>query len=497
MQRLSTREAMRRADQWNIEQGTTGLELMERAAEAVAAALRARSTPEDDIAFLCGRGNNGGDGMAAARILAAAGWKRLAVYLWGDPTALRGDAAVQRDRLQEVGLTLQPAAEWQPKQEAWIVDALFGTGLDRDLGPAEQALVQRINQAGAKVLAADLPSGIDADTGQIRGAAVKADETVTLARKKIGMALEPARTWCGRVRTADIGLKEETPSLQEETIISLEVRDIETALPKRTAYSHKGTYGRLLVLAGSETMTGAAILCAGAAYRAGTGLVQVILPRAAALPLQCTLPEAVVTLYEQGEEPHLAMPERASALLAGPGLGQGPAAEAWLRYLLQHFPIDKPVILDADALNLIAQREELAALVRERGGRVILTPHLAEGARLLHTTTAEVLKDRPAAARELARRYQACVILKDAASLIAAPDGRLCINTTGNHGMATAGSGDVLAGLTAGLAAQGAGVWEAASLGAWLHGNAGDRAAEEVGYYALMASDISRHIYLG
>ena len=494
MQLLSTREEMQAADRQAISLGTPGLELMERAAAAVALRLSLHTKPEDEIVFICGTGSNGGDGLAAARLLACRGWQRIAVYMQGDPETLKGDARTNRDRLRETGLEIRPAEQWQPGPEAWVVDALFGTGLNRELRPEAVELIGRMNRTAGKILAVDLPSGADANTGRSWGALVRAEETVTFARKKQGLLLEPARSSSGFVVVAQIGL----PVEQKETsrVFSLDREDLAERLPRRLVESNKGTYGRLLALVGSEEMTGAAVLSCRAAYKSGVGLVEAVMPAEGSLPLRCAVPEAILSLYRQKDDCEIRNLERASALLIGPGLGLDFHVLNRIRFALEHFPAEKPVVLDADGLNWLARSPELAELVRRRGGRTILTPHLLEASRLMQNTVEEIRQDRIRAARELAAAYNACVILKDAVTVTASPEGCVCVNPTGNHGMATAGSGDVLAGLTAGLAAQGTPAFDAACLGAWIHGEAGDRAVQETGYYGLTASDIGRFIHI-
>ncbi len=497
MQWLSRREEMQAADRWTIEQGIPGVQLMERAAAAVALRLAARSQPEERIVFLCGTGNNGGDGFAAAGILATKGWSQLELYLVGDPAKVRGDAAINLERLVEVGLVIQPIENWQAGGEVWIVDGLFGTGLNRPLAEDMVALIQKMNEQPAHKLAIDIPSGLDANTGQSWGAIVECVETVTFARSKVGMVLDPGRSYAGTVYVADIGIVPETPSLQETRTFYMEKKDIAEALPTRQANSHKGTYGRLLVVAGSETMTGAAILSCRAAYKAGAGLVEAAIVREGMLPLQCSLPEVILTPYRKsGVRAAAVNLKSASAVLMGPGLGQEEYVPGLLLGMLEKIPLTTPLVLDADALNWAAIEPEIKAYIQHRDGNTILTPHIKEASRLLGWPVTKILQDTVEAAKELAAEYKSCVILKNAVTVIASPEGEVCLNRTGNHGMATAGSGDVLAGLTGGLLAQGVPAYRAACVSPWLHGDAGDSAAAAVGQYGLMASDICGAIHL-
>lgn len=562
MRKLYDGAEMRAMDKWTIEAaGIPGVELMERAAHAVAERILQGECAA--TAIICGTGNNGGDGYAAARMLREAGC-RADVYVIGDPGRIRGDAKVNYDRLGGQGVFaglpgetagaaapaaagasvsagaagLEPAAvSAVSTRYTCVVDALFGTGLDRPLAGEALAAVQWINawkaaDARRRVIAVDIPSGIHAGTGQILGDAVRADETVTISRWKTGLLLYPGRTYAGKVYLEDIGEEEPNPVSDAARTRCYSKKDIRRILPARSADSHKGTYGKLLVAAGSPGMMGAAVFAASAAYRAGAGLVNTVIPAEEGQTMTLAVPEAVQTRYKDSagcadqqaranDLTQLRLPE-CSAAVVGPGLGKNVAL---LRKVLA---MRVPTVVDADALNLIAADPSILKESRvdsvakdfasdagncpdnspDNAVRLIFTPHMGEAARLSGKTVAELYQDLPGNAAELAKRFHAVVVLKNASTVIADPEGRICVNRTGNNGMSTAGSGDVLAGTIGGLLAQAASggldgtgsksaaerLFELACAGVWLHGKAGDAAAKRTGYYALTASDLVRYM---
>jgi hydroxyethylthiazole kinase-like uncharacterized protein yjeF len=466
MHELLTAAEMAQADRLTIAGGTPGMTLMEAAGRAVAEAARALA-PEGPVLVVAGPGNNGGDGFVAARHLAAAG-RETTVLLHGDPARLKGDAATARFRwpgpAAAAALPLPPAA--------LIIDALFGAGLDREITGPAAALVEAMNAAPAPVLAVDLPSGLDADTGRPLGTAVEASATVTFFRKKPGHLLYPGRALCGRLTLADIGIPdgvlaaiaprafENTPALWRHAFRPPRPED------------HKYRRGHALVVSGPMTRTGAARLAAGAALRAGAGLVTLASP-ANALAVNAAQLTAVMLARVDTPEAltdRLADP-RFTAVALGPGLGTGTRERALTRAALAVHPA---ALLDADALTLWADApDDLFAAIAARAAPVILTPHDGELARLFPS-----LSDapKPVRARQAAARSGATVVLKGADTAVAAPDGRLAINANAPPWLATAGSGDVLAGIAAGLLAQGLPAFEAASAAVWLHGAAGSEA---------------------
>ena len=399
-------------------------------------------------------------------------------------------------------------------QSDWIVDSFFGIGLTRNVEGIVRQLILRVNEAhdknGVHVVSVDIPSGIHPDNGKVMGCAVHADVTVTFSTLKAGLLLYPGRDYAGQIIVANIGIPSGIPPLERTKWFTIDQEDAAELLPHRYRRSHKGTYGRLVVAAGCKNMTGAAALSAKAAYRVGTGLVDVMIPKTVRSVIQSLLPEAIITPYEIIREnvDHGSMVDPqdlgtvresiaiASAVLMGPGWSQVPYVVELMGHILDTIPEEMPIVLDADALNILSSHEELAQKVRDHGGRTILTPHLGEASRLLKRPVSEIAEDPVTAVQDLVERFNASVALKDAMTLVGSPDGRLYFNRTGNHGMATAGSGDVLAGVIGGLAAEGLEPFEAAYLGVYLHGAAGDQEALIKGQYGLTASDILDGIHV-
>jgi hydroxyethylthiazole kinase-like uncharacterized protein yjeF len=480
MHELLTAAEMAEADRRTIAAGTPGMTLMEAAGAAVADAAAALS-PDGPVLVVAGPGNNGGDGFVAARRLAAAG-RAVTVALFGDPARLRGDAAIARDRWP--GPTLPGAGlhDAEPLPEAaLVIDALFGAGLDRAVDGPAAALVAAMN-AGPPVLAVDLPSGLDADTGRPLGVAVRATATVTFFRKKPGHLIYPGRALCGRLILAEIGIP-------ATLLAELGPRAFENgpalwrhALRPPTPEDHKFRRGHALVVSGPMSRTGAARLAAGAALRAGAGLVTLASPASALAVNAAHLTAVMLARVDTADElaERLADP-RLTAVALGPGLGAGAGERALVQAALAAPPA---AVLDADALTVWAGAPgDLFAFIAARTAPVILTPHDGEFARLFPDLTDA---PKPARARAAAARSGATVVIKGADTTIAAPDGRLAINSNASPWLATAGSGDVLAGIAAGLLAQGLPGFEAAAAAVWLHGAAGAEAGP-----GLTAEDLS------
>ncbi len=466
MHELLTAAEMGQADRLTIAGGVPGMSLMEAAGRAVADAAHAL-VPEGPVLVVAGPGNNGGDGFVAARRLAAAG-REVTLLLLGDPERLRGDAATARYRWPGPAL---PAALPLPPA-ALVIDALFGAGLDREITGPAAALVAAMNAATATVLAVDLPSGLHADTGLPLGTAVRAAATVTFFRRKPGHLLFPGRSLCGRLTVADIGIPdsvlaaiapqafENTPALWDDAYRPPQPED------------HKYRRGHALVLSGPMSRTGAARLAAGAALAAGAGLVTLASP-AAALAVNAAHLTAVMLARVDGPEAfaaRLAEP-RLTAVALGPGLG----TSEWERAMVQTaLAAHRAAVLDADALTVWQEAPDaLFAAIAARSAPVILTPHDGEFARLFPDL---IDMPKPDRARAAAARAHATLILKGADTTIAAPGGRLAINANAPPWLATAGSGDVLAGIATGLLAQRLPAFEAACAAVWLHGAAGSEA---------------------
>ena len=491
---------MRAAERAAIRGGVASARLMENAAEAlVEELLRFRPAP-GAVVVVCGPGNNGGDGLAAARLLAQRGLP-VSVFTLGDPEAYRGDAAANAGRARAAGLELfalsrRGAAAALSKALAkagTVVDALFGTGLTRPLKGRAARAVEAINRAGRPVVAADLPSGLSADTGRLLGPAVRAGVTVAFAAAKPAHAFWPARGYCGRVTVREIGIPRRALKSGGRPLELAGGRDVLAWLPPRPADSHKGDFGRLAVIAGSRGKAGAAVLTARGALRAGAGLVTVFCPASVESVIVASLPEAMTRGLpeEDGALAPAALPPLLEALgdfdaaVGGPGLG---TARGTVRVIEGLAAAGLPLVLDADALNAFARR---ARRLSRRRFPTLLTPHPGEAARLLGTAGAAVQADRVAAVTKLSRTTGAVVLLKGAASLTGLPSGRVTVNPTGTPLMSTAGSGDVLAGAAGALLAGGLPVERAAVAAAYLHGLAGEWLSRSLGDAGLLAGELA------
>ncbi|MDP4002153.1 NAD(P)H-hydrate dehydratase [Methylobacterium sp. NEAU K] len=473
--RLLTVAAMRRVDETAINGGISGLTLMEAAGAAVAARAAARLPEGGRVVVLCGPGNNGGDGFVAARKLTERGYA-VDLFLLGDRVALKGDAALAARAwtgpVQGAGHAALPPCDL-------VIDALFGAGLSRDLDGPARALVEAVNASGRPVLAVDVPSGLDGDTGAVRGVAIRAVETVTFVAFKPGHVLQPGRGLCGHLHLADIGAGDAALEAGLAACTPPLYRNGPTlwahTFPRLTGESHKYTRGHALVLSGPATKTGAARLAARGALRAGAGLVTVASPDSALAENAAHLTAIMLRPSETADDlDDLLTDERLNVVLAGPGLGTG---EATRERVAVAAAAGRGLVLDADALTSFAgQAPLLAAHIADGQARAVLTPHAGEFARLFSGTEAAAEEaDKVARTRAAAALAGAVVVLKGADTVIASPDGRAAINDHGSPYLGTAGSGDVLGGLIAGLLAQGMPPFEAAAAGVWLHGDAGLR----------------------
>ena len=474
---LHTAAQVRAIDRAAIDRcGIAGIELMRRAAEAAYASLRRRWPQARRILLLVGSGNNGGDALLLGVLALRDGLAVDALALPGMP---HGDAATARASFAAAGGTLREAdgPGALPAADV-VVDGLFGTGLARPLEGVAAALVQRLRDARLPTLALDLPSGLDADSGVAHAVAVRADATVCFVAWKRGLFTADAADACGARELADLGIPPQAREGIEPDSILLDP-SIDHWLPPRQSNSNKGRYGHVLVAGGDLGMGGAPRLAGEAALRCGAGLVSVATRASHVAVLLAGRPELMASAVESAEDlaPLL---ERASVIAIGPGLGKGEWGGAMLSALLA---AGRPCVLDADALNLIAQAP------RRLPDDAILTPHPGEAARLLDSDIGSVQRDRHGAVRELARRWQATCVLKGSGTLVADPAGRLATCPWGNPGMASAGMGDVLTGVIAALRAQGLDAWRAACLGVAWHARAGDIAAG-ASPRGLLASDL-------
>jgi NAD(P)H-hydrate epimerase len=506
---LATAAEMRRADRSATERyGVPSLLLMENAGRGAADALERVQGPVRGrrIAVVCGKGNNGGDGFVVARHLLGRG-ARVTAWLVGRTAEVQGDARVNLEALRRAGETVTEAAEadgpafGRLRAELGaadlVVDALLGTGVRGAATGSIASAIEAVNAAagaGRPVCALDLPSGLPSDGEAPEGPVVRARVTVTFGLPKLGLVLPAGAAHAGRVEIADLGIPREWLGEGIPTAL-LEAADARAALPPRSTDAHKGSYGHLLVVAGSVGRTGAAVLACLGALRVGTGLVTCAIPAsqqpvvAAQLPEPMTepLPEtAARTLSAKAIERVVELLSRMDAVALGPGVGLDPETQAAVQVLVRDG--ERPMVVDADALTALAGRP---GLCREAPAPRLLTPHPGEAARLLGCSVTEVQKDRLASARRLAAESGAVVALKGAGTVVASPDGRAMLNPTGNPGMATGGTGDVLTGVAGGLLAQGVAPVAALSAAVYLHGLAGDLAAEARGEAGLVAGDVA------
>ncbi|OGP70004.1 MAG: hypothetical protein A2Y80_06045 [Deltaproteobacteria bacterium RBG_13_58_19] len=500
--KLVTAAEMRELDRRAIEElGLPSLVLMENAGRSTYQVLR-REFPQlaGPVMVLAGRGNNGGDGYVVARYLANAGVP-VTVFLLAAKSEVQGDALVNLKILEQMGVEVVEVREESHLSEvghrlarsALLVDALLGTGLNAEVRGLIRTLIERINHLRVPVLAVDIPSGLSADTGRPLGEAIKAQVTVTYGWPKIGQILPPGRDYVGRLWQVDISIP---PALAQELPLELaEARDLRELLPYRPFGSHKGTFGHLVVLAGSEGKTGAATLAGEGALRAGAGLVTVGVAASLNDILEMKLTEAMTlplpevsgsrALGRGALKPLVDFLADKTALALGPGLGTHPETQELIRQLVRQCPL--PMVIDADGVNAL---DSDPTCLKDAAGPRLLTPHPGEMARLVGSTPKEIQARRLEAAGELAAQYGVWVVLKGAQTVVAAPDGRVSLNSTGNPALASGGTGDVLTGLMGGFLAQKLAPWDAARLGVYLHGLAADYLAEQHGPRGWIAGDL-------
>jgi len=484
-------EQVRGFDRYAIDRlGIDGFDLMQRAALASLKFCQRQWPRLSSLQVFCGAGNNAGDGYVLAALAAGAGLSARVVAVV-DPAGLDGEAALAYAMAREAGIEISgfesplagPGADL-------VVDALLGTGLARNVGGDLAAAVASINSAGCPVLALDIPTGIDSDTGEVRGLAVKADATITFVGLKTGLYLGQAPNYRGRLEFSDLGLPDEVYRDAVPRLRRLDASAVAGQLSPRDRMAHKGSNGRVLVVGGSAGMPGAARLAAEGALRAGAGLVYAAVHRDSVGPVLAGRPEIICRGVEHPDE-IAELAHRVDVIVVGPGLGRDEWGESMAEAMLA---VDRPVVVDADALNFLAGRNAGQGITH---GRRVLTPHPAEAARLLGETVDQVQAARDRAVTALAARFGAVAVLKGACSLIAeqtdSEDVLTDICDYGNPGMATGGTGDVLAGVIAALIAQLGFSRQSVALGVLVHALAGDDAAAD-GERGLVASDLLPHI---
>lgn len=478
---------MRATDRWAIEdQGVASLDLMERAGAGLARLVE-DVAPDGPVAVVCGKGNNGGDGFVAARLLRETG-REVRVLAAAELDEVRGDARANLDRLQ--GDAPAPFAPAALEGAACVVDALLGTGFEGAPRGIVAEAIEAINAAGSAVVSADVPSGVSASTGAVAGAAIRAGATATFAASKPGLWIHPGKANAGEVRVIDIGIPRGAPV---EPAIGLIRSAVLQRVPRRRPNSTKFTSGHVLVAGGSRGLTGAPCLAAEAAMRSGAGYVTACVPRSLEPVFEQrllevmtrALPDADGALTADGVDVVLHAAERGGALVLGPGISRAEGALAFARELAARAPV--PLLLDADGLN--AHSGRLDALVA-RTAPTVLTPHAGELARLLGTESKAVEAERLRHARDAARESGAIVVLKGDDTLVAEPGGRVAVNRGATGALATAGTGDVLSGVAGALLAKGMDPFDAACAAVKLHSLAGRRAADLQGPDGVIARDV-------
>jgi NAD(P)H-hydrate epimerase len=487
--------------------GIIGPILMENAGIQIVQAMRDRFEllQEEDIVVVAGKGNNGGDGFVAARHLFNQGC-RVHVLLLSKKGSLKGDAALNFSIAENIGIPVTEVTtekEWKSKKKkitrcTVLVDAVFGTGLTKPAEGLFRTAIEDMNKSSAYTIAVDIPSGLSSDTFELIGPCVKADLTVTLAAPKVAHLFPPAEECIGELLIADISVP---PGLLEDDSLKLELVQADSVAPffsQRKKDTHKGTYGHLFILSGALGKTGAAVMAGKAALKMGAGLVTVGTPKSC-LPIVARsmaelmtepLPETEEkTFSAQALEPSLRLLEGKDALLLGPGISTHDSTAEFVLGLLPRVRI--PVVLDADALNILSSTPEVLKSLKTP---VVVTPHPGEFARLLRISTQDVIRNKLELAPKFAEEYGVILVLKGYRTLTATPDGFVFINPTGNPGMATAGTGDVLSGMLASMIIQGKDILGAVLAAVYIHGQSGDIAAQKIGEKALTAGSIIRYL---
>ncbi len=513
--KVVTAAEMRQIDQDTIGViGIPGIVLMETAGSAIVRAIEQHYPTSQRIGILVGKGNNGGDGLVIARQLAHAG-RDVFIFLVSAPDSFTGEAEINLQIAKRLGLQIEEiltdtgfyGTGTVPTTLAsceLFVDAIFGTGLRGTVRDPIATVINAINSLATPILSVDLPSGLDADTGHPLGTCVRADRTVTIGLPKRGLLVHPGAEFAGKLEVVDIGFPEQVIDAQGIKVNWTTMAQASQWVPPRLPASHKGTYGRVLVVAGSTGMTGAAALASEAALRAGAGLVTLAIPKHLNPILEGLLPEVMTlplpetdagSLSVSATSAILEFAEKTKSVLAiGPGLSQHPDTVALVQQLVRENreqELGRWMVVDADGLNALSQAPEVISLLDKEA---ILTPHPGEMSRLANASVLGLEADRIRTAQQFASEHNLTLVFKGAPTVAGLPNGDVWINSTGNPGMGTGGMGDVLTGILAGLMAQGHSSETAAVLGVYLHGLAGDIAAEALGMHGLIASDVLKAV---
>ena len=484
---LPTGEQMRRADLYTIEEiGVPSMVLMERAALEVVRCMEEEQLDFRRVLVICGSGNNGGDGYAIARLLHLKGHD-VTIFFAGN-SQKRSEENAQQAKIA-AHYEIPVITNLDTEEYSVIIDALFGTGLKREITGHYREILCSVNQMTGEKVAVDLPSGIHDTTGAQMGIAFCADLTVAIAFPKRGLFLQEGNVCAGKILTGDIGISSETFS--EGTVtFGYEKQDLFLGFPKRKKNSHKGSYGKVLMIAGSKGMSGAAYLSAKAAYAVGAGLVQIYTHEENRVILQQLLPEAIITTYDTFDSEQLEkLIQWADLIGIGCGLGKSDTAERVMQYTLKRALV--PCVVDADGINILSKHMEW---IEVTNALIVLTPHMKEMSRMLQCSVKELIEQRMERLHAFVERYKVVCVLKDARTLVAKEHRNTYLNLSGNAAMAKAGSGDVLAGVIVGILAQQCEPYTSACLGVFLHGLAGDMARDKKGAYSVLASDLVAEI---
>lgn len=514
--KLVTAQEMKEVDRIAIEKyGILSLQLMEKAGAGVAkVAAKMLADPKGKNVFIfCGKGNNGGDGFVAARYLAQKKVK-VKIFLLGEKSEPKGDTQVNLKKALKMKLPIVEISDAKKIPEKFecdlIIDAIFGTGFKGEVCGLEKEAIKKINESKIPVLAVDIPSGLDADSGKVQSICVRADQTATMGLPKIPQVFYPGKDFCGELTVVDIGIPDAVVQSLKSNLNLITEDEVKKFLPQRPGDVHKGDCGKVFILAGSTGLTGAACLASLSALRIGAGLVTLGVPETLNPIFEIKLTEVIIRpLPDVGKKgalalrglggitPHL---ENSDCLAIGPGLGQHFETLELVRRLVTG-RVNKPLVLDADGLNAFAKD---SSPLKNLPYPLIATPHIGELSRLINLPIEEIVKDRVNISRRVAQEYKLVLVLKGAPTLVAEPSGEVYVNSTGNPGMATAGSGDVLTGMIAGLLGQKLklekdkpltkNALESALAGVYLHGLGGDLAKKEKTEYGLIAGDILEEI---
>lgn len=500
---LVTPEEMAEMDRRTIHEfGIPGHTLMENAARG-AIEVFCRHFPDSrgkKICVVCGKGNNGGDGFVMARYLA--GQCDLDVFLAGEKKYVSGDAGINLHLLEKTGIriseikTESDIEAFGKKSEKYdfFIDAIFGTGLNAPVKGLSERIINIINDSKAAIFSVDIPSGLDSATGRAFGTSIKADVTATFGFPKIAHAVFPGATLCGKTEIVDIGIPESVSSSPEPSGSLVTLKKISTLFVKKNPESHKGSNGHVLVIGGSPGKSGAPVMTALSALKTGAGLVTLAVPSGLRSSVENSILEVMTEALPETDDGCIAdisektfekISEGKKVLSIGPGMDKGSGTAFFLSRIMSLSRI--PMVIDAGALNIIAENHDF---LKNTEQPVILTPHPGEMARLTGKTTSQIQENRIVAASDFAKKHGVYLVLKGAGTVIALPDGEIMINRTGNPGLATAGTGDVLAGIMAGLLAQGMKPADAAAAGVYLHGKAADLIVSSTGNQLLTATDI-------